>query len=235
MSGLASGGVGDPLRDGVPVAGASGVPGPGPSLEHFSEKVPPCEACMRRLRLLRSDVAAAAPASGCEALTLDVEAFLGQAQVPGPGPSIETSESEAKPYVASEGQAFVGMTLRELAGRPKWPPADEASAPEGAQPKRPALPSPAYVLGVELRQRQRELATWQERDFINREFQRQARLVRRLAPVLQLLAESAEGQAARVHCTDPTDDEWKARWEAADPWGFLLWQQARAVLAKVGQ
>ncbi len=179
MSGLASGSVGDPLRDGVPVAGSGGVPGP--------------------------------------------------------GPSIETSESEAKPYVASEGQAFVGMTLRELAGRPQLPPADEASAPEGAQPKRPALPSPAYVLGVELRQRQRELATWQERDFVNREFQRQARLVRRLAPVLQLLAESAEGQAARIHCTGPTDDEWKARWEAADPWGFMLWQEARAVLAKVGQ
>lgn len=126
------------------------------------------------------------------------------------------------------------------------PAADEASAPEGLNARwttdaaaieraRRTLPSPRYVLRQELRQRQRQLAEWQQRDFIEREFQRQARLVRRFAPVLKLMAESAEGQAARIHCTDPTNDEWKARWQAADPWGFELWKQACAVLAKVGQ
>jgi hypothetical protein len=159
VSGLASGSVGDPLRDGVP------VPDPGPFHAHWTAD----PAVIDRARRLLAEHSA---------------------------------------------------------------PADEASAPEGAQRK---LPSPGYVLGVELRQRQRDMADWQERDFINREFQRQARLVRRFAPVLKLMVESAEGQAARIHCTDPTDDEWKARWEAADPWGFMLWQEACAVLAKVGQ
>jgi hypothetical protein len=192
------------------------------------------------------------PASGFQFQPASVrpeQQASGSGGVPGPGPSSPSAASdEALLRVVDdviEGRAplsavdeALGCELTEE-GDARWAWASDRGVVErarnAAQRAAASLPDPLYVLGVELRQMRRDLADWQQRDFVQREFQRQAKLVRKLAPLLRLMADSAEGTAASVHCTDAEDELWRAHWRDADPWGFELWRKARAALAEVGQ